>query len=122
MKYFTKSHEWLELDGAIATIGISNHAQELLGDVVFVEIPEVGTQLSAGEVCGSIESVKAASDIYAPVSGAVTEINPQLVDQPEIVNEAAESAGWLFKLRLDDSEQLSQLLDSESYQQLVADA
>ena len=122
MKYFTKSHEWLELDGAIATIGISNHAQELLGDVVFVEIPEVGTQLSAGEVCGSIESVKAASDIYAPVSGAVTEINPQLVDQPEIVNEAAESAGWLFKLRLDDSEQLSQLLDAESYQQLVADA
>ena len=122
MKYFTKSHEWLELDGAIATIGISNHAQELLGDVVFVEIPEVGTQLSAGEVCGSIESVKAASDIYAPVSGAVTEINPQLVDQPEIVNEAAESAGWLFKLSLDNSEQLSQLLDSESYQQLIADA
>ena len=122
MKYFTKSHEWLELDGAIATIGISNHAQELLGDVVFVETPEVGAQLSAGEVCGSIESVKAASDIYAPVSGAVTEVNPQLVDQPEIVNEAAESAGWLFKLRLDDSEQLSRLLDSESYQQLVADA
>ena len=122
MKYFTKSHEWLELDGAIATIGISNHAQELLGDVVFVETPEVGAQLSAGEVCGSIESVKAASDIYAPVSGAVTEVNPQLVDQPEIVNEAAESNGWLFKLSLDDSEQLSQLLDSESYQQLVADA
>ena len=122
MKYFTKSHEWLELDGAIATIGISNHAQELLGDVVFVETPEVGAQLSAGEVCGSIESVKAASDIYAPVSGAVTEVNPQLVEQPEIVNEAAESAGWLFKLRLDDSEQLSQLLDAESYQQLVADA
>ena len=122
MKYFTKSHEWLELDGAIATIGISNHAQELLGDVVFVETPEVGAQLSAGEVCGSIESVKAASDIYAPVSGAVTEVNPQLVEQPEIVNEAAESAGWLFKLRLDDSEQLSQLLDSESYQQLIADA
>ena len=122
MKYFTKSHEWLDLDGAIATIGISNHAQELLGDVVFVETPEVGAQLSAGEVCGSIESVKAASDIYAPVSGAVTEINPQLVDRPEIVNEAAESNGWLFKLSLDDSEQLSQLLDSESYQQLVADA
>ena len=122
MKYFTKSHEWLELDGAIATIGISNHAQELLGDVVFVETPEVGAQLSAGEVCGSIESVKAASDIYAPVSGAVTEVNPQLVEQPEVVNEAAESAGWLFKLRLDDSEQLSQLLDAESYQQLVADA
>ena len=122
MKYFTKSHEWLELDGAIATIGISNHAQELLGDVVFVETPEVGAQLSAGEVCGSIESVKAASDIYAPVSGAVTEVNPQLVEQPEVVNAAAESAGWLFKLRLDDSEQLSQLLDAESYQQLVADA
>ena len=119
MKYFTKSHEWLEIDGNNATVGITAHAQELLGDVVFVETPELEAELSASEVCASIESVKAASDIYAPVTGSVTEVNPALEATPELVNESPEAEGWLFKMTVADSSELDNLLDAEAYQALV---
>ena len=119
MKYFTKSHEWLEIDGDSATVGITAHAQELLGDVVFVETPELEAELSASEVCASIESVKAASDIYAPVTGSVTEVNPALEATPELVNESPEAEGWLFKMTVADSSELDNLLDAEAYQALV---
>ena len=119
MKYFTKNHEWLELDGDSATVGITDHAQELLGDVVFVEMPAADAELSANEVCASIESVKAASDIYAPVSGAVTELNPALEATPELVNESPEAEGWLFKMTVADSSEIADLLDAEAYQALV---
>ena len=119
MKYFTKSHEWLEIDGDSATVGITAHAQELLGDVVFVETPELEAELAASEVCASIESVKAASDIYAPVTGSVTEVNPALEATPELVNESPEAEGWLFKMTVADSSELDNLLDAEAYQALV---
>ena len=119
MKYFTKSHEWLEIDGDSATVGITAHAQELLGDVVFVETPELEAELAASEVCASIESVKAASDIYAPVTGSVTEVNPALEATPELVNESPEAGGWLFKMTVADSSELANLLDADAYQALV---
>ena len=119
MKYFTKSHEWLEIDGDSATVGITAHAQELLGDVVFVETPELEAELSANEVCASIESVKAASDIYAPVTGSVTEVNPALEATPELVNESPEAEGWLFKMTVANSSEIANLLDAEAYQALV---
>merc|ERR1711907_356029 len=96
MKY-TKDHEWVSLDGDIATMGISDHAQEQLGDVVYVELPEVGKMLVAGETMGAVESVKAASDVYSPVDGEVIEINEELVDNPALVNSGAESEGWFTK-------------------------
>jgi glycine cleavage system H protein len=116
LKYLS-SHEWarLEDDGETVTIGITDHAQELLGDVVFVELPEVGAELSAGDEAGVVESVKAASDIFAPVSGMVIEVNEGLEESPELVNSDPYDDGWFFKVRISDKSELAQLLDAEAY-------
>ena len=116
LKYLS-SHEWvrLEEDGETVTIGITDHAQDLLGDVVFVELPEVGTAIAAGEEAGVVESVKAASDIFAPVSGTVTEINESLEESPEFVNSDPYDDGWFFKLKISDADELSSLLSAEDY-------
>lgn len=113
---YASSHEWSrqEDDGSI-TVGITNHAQDALGDVVFVELPEVGRQLSAGDECAVVESVKAASDIYAPVSGEVIAINEALADTPELVNEDPYGEAWFFKIKPTDSSELDELLDAEGY-------
>jgi len=115
---YASSHEWarLEEDGSV-TVGISDHAQDALGDVVFVELPEVGSSLDGGDEAGVVESVKAASDIYAPVGGEVIAINEQLEDEPETVNADPYNDGWFFKLRPSDTSELEALLDAEAYQQ-----
>ena len=113
---YAKSHEWarLEDDGTVTT-GISHHAQESLGDIVFVELPEVGAFLKAQEEAGVVESVKAASDIYSPVNGEVIEINEKLVDDPELINKDPYGAGWIYKLRPDDEGELDELMDADAY-------
>ena len=119
---YTKSHEWvrLEEDGT-ATIGITQHAQELLGDMVFVETPSVGRTLKQGEECAVVESVKAASEVYAPISGEVTEVNPDLEGEPALVNTAAEDAGWFFKMTVGDESELDGLMDQAAYADYVKD-
>jgi len=112
---YAKSHEWVRLDGATAEVGITDHAQHELTDVVFVELPAVGRLLKTGEACAVVESVKTASDIYAPVSGKVTEVNPALSDNPALVNSDAYGQGWFFKVELTDPAELSQLLEAEAY-------
>lgn len=118
---YTKSHEWvrLESDGSI-TVGITDHAQELLGDLVFIELPEVGKQVSAEQELAVVESVKAASDIYAPVAGTVSAVNQAVADGPEAVNDDAYAA-WLFKLKPDDAADVAKLMDAAGYQQTIAD-
>jgi glycine cleavage system H protein len=117
---FARSHEWIRNEGdGTATVGISDHAQAQLGDLVFIELPEPDSQLQAGKECAVVESVKAASDIYSPVSGRVIAINQALTDAPETVNESAYGDGWLFRLRMDDPAQLDELLDADAYQDLV---
>ncbi len=118
--HFTKDHEWIRVDGDIGTIGITDYAQEQLGDVVFVELPEVGKTMSPGDEAGVVESVKAASEIYAPVSGEVVEVNAALADEPAKVNVAAESDGWFIKLKIADKAQLDELMDAEAYKAYVA--
>src|SRR3712207_614308 len=113
--YYTKEHEWIRVEGDTATVGITDFAQAQLGDVVFVEVPSEGTQLQKGKEAAVVESVKAASDVYAPVSGEVTEGNQALVDDPALVNSAAEGEGWFFKLRLSDPSELDGLMDAEAY-------
>ena len=115
-RYFTKDHEWLDVAGDIATVGITDHAQEQLGDVVFVELPEPGKEVTRGAETAVVESVKAASDIYAPVSGKVTESNSALEDNPAMVNENAEGGAWFFKLELTDKSELDGLMDADAYQ------
>ena len=117
---YAKSHEWVreEGDGSV-TVGISEHAQDALGDVVFVELPEVGAHLGAGDTFGVVESVKAASDLYAPVSGTVSEVNERLLDTPELINESPYEAGWLIRLELEDESELNDLLGAEDYQAMV---
>ncbi|WP_296059788.1 glycine cleavage system protein GcvH [uncultured Amphritea sp.] len=119
---FASSHEWVldNGDGTI-TMGISDHAQELLGDVVFVELPEVGREVDAGEEFSLVESVKAASDIYSPVAGEIVAINEALEDQPETVNNAPYDGGWIAKIKLADASQLDELLDAESYAASIAE-
>jgi glycine cleavage system H protein len=112
---YARSHEWVRVDGDIATVGITDHAQELLGDLVFVELPEVGAELTAGAECAVVESVKAASDVYCPVSGEVVGVNEALADAPEKINEDAYDAGWIFRLRLSDPAELDGLLDADAY-------
>ena len=113
---FKKSHEWVrvEADGSL-TIGISDHAQDLLGDIVFVELPEIGTQISAEDEVAIVESVKAASDIYSPISGEIIEVNEVLLDNPEIINESPYHEGWFYKLQPSDSEEIDELLSPEQY-------
>lgn len=120
---YAKSHEWVRDNGdGTATIGISDFAQDELGDVVFVELPEVGTMLEAGEDFGVVESVKAASDIYAPISGEVVEANEVLEDSPETINESAYEEGWLIKVSIGDAAELDNLLDAAGYQAMVDEA
>ena len=116
---FTKDHEWVELNGDIATIGITAYAAEQLGDVVFVEVPEVGKAVKAGDGLAVVESVKAASDVYAPISGTVTEANGALGDAPETVNAAPESGGWFARLRVDDPGQVEALMERAAYESFL---
>lgn len=119
---FLKSHEWVRVEGdGRATIGISDHAQELLGDLVYVELPAVGDALEAGAACAVVESVKAASDVYAPVSGKVLEVNSALTDKPETINEDAYGDGWLFVLQMSEPDQVKELLSPDDYEQALAD-
>lgn len=117
--YFTKEHEWIRVEGDTATIGISNHAQEQLGDIVFAEVPEAGRNLSKGQEAAVVESVKAASDVYAPVSGEVVEGNQAVADDPSLVNSDPEGQGWFFKLRLGNPSELDGLMDESSYRDWV---
>lgn len=118
---FTQEHEWIAYEGTEATIGITDHAQQQLGDIVYVELPEIGQTLTAQENAGTIESVKAASEIYSPVSGEVIEINPALEASPETVNSDAEKTGWLFRMKLADLSELDALMSADSYQAFIAD-
>ena len=113
---YTEDHEWIHLDGDIATVGITTHAQDALGDVVFVELPEVGTTYAQKEVAGVVESVKAAADVYMPLSGEVTEVNEGLRDEPSLANSDPTGAGWFFKVKLSDAGQLTALMDEAAYQ------
>ena len=119
--YFTKDHEWvrLEADGLV-TVGITDHAQNALGDIVFVELPEPGRSVAKGEACAVVESVKAASDVYAPLTGTVVENNAALIDDPALVNKGAEVAGWFFRLRLADPAAVSTLMNEGSYKEFLA--
>jgi glycine cleavage system H protein len=119
---FLKSHEWLRVeDGGLVTVGISEHAQSLLGDLVYVELPAVGEAVSAGAAVAVVESVKAASDVYSPVSGTIMSVNEALNDKPETINEDAFGEGWIFTLKLDDADQLNELLSPDEYASLIDD-
>jgi glycine cleavage system H protein len=117
--YFTDEHEWIRVEGDTATVGITRHAQEQLGDLVFVDLPKVGAALKKGGASVVVESVKAASDVYAPVDGAVTEINPAAAADPQLVNTAAQSDGWLWKMTLSDPSQLEGMMDEAAYLKMV---
>ena len=119
-RYFTEEHEWIEVDGDTATIGITDYAQEQLGDIVFVEVPATGTELAKGKEAAVVESVKAASDVFAPVSGTVTEGNSALEDDPALVNTAPEGDGWFFRLTIADAGELEGLMDEAAYKDFVA--
>lgn len=119
-RYFTDEHEWIDVSGDIATVGITDYAQEQLGDIVFVELPDEGKVFTKGDDAAVVESVKAASDVYAPVSGEVIEANDALEDEPALVNSDAEDEGWFFKLRLTDTSELDGLMDERSYKEFVA--
>ena len=116
---YTKDHEWVRLDGDVATIGISDHAQEALGDIVFVELPEPGRVVEAGEACAVVESVKAASDLYAPLPGTVLEVNQAIVDEPATVNTDPTDGGWFFKLSGVAFEAFAELMDEDDYAAFV---
>jgi len=116
---YTKEHEWVTLDGDIVTVGITDHAQDQLGDVVFVELPELGRDVIAGEACAVVESVKAASDIYAPLTGKVVETNSEITDDPSLVNSDAEGEGWFFRLEIDDTAAFEALLDADAYNEYL---
>jgi glycine cleavage system H protein len=119
---YSESHEWVQDNGdGTVTIGITDHAQEALGDLVFVELPEVGRHVGVEEACAVVESVKAASDIYSPLSGEIVEANEALVDAPETINQEPYADGWIFKLRLADAGELAKLLDADAYTQFAAD-
>ena len=118
---FLSSHEWVLVEDGVATVGVTDHAQELLGDLVYVELPETGTTVSAGDSVGVIESVKAASDTYAPISGEVIEVNDDLEDAPERINVDPYGDGWMYKLSVEDEEELENLLDAEAYSESIAD-
>lgn len=116
---YTKDHEWVRLEGDIATVGITDHAQNALGDVVFVELPEVGREVAAGEACAVVESVKAASDVYAPIAGRVTEVNNALADDPGLINREPTGEGWFFRLEPKDKAEIAGLMDEAAYHAFV---
>lgn len=120
-RYFTKDHEWLRVDGGIATVGITDYAQAQLGDVVFVEIPPVGSPLTKGKEAAVVESVKAASEVYAPISGEVTEGNAELEGDPALANTAPEDAGWFFKMTVADEGELEGMMDEAAYRDYTQD-
>lgn len=120
-KHYTKEHEWISVDGDIATIGITNHAQEQLGDVVFVELPAIGKAVTKGGDAAVVESVKAASEVYAPVSGEVVEVNKELEGDPALVNREAEGAAWFMKVKLKDKAELADLMDKAAYDKFAAE-
>ena len=115
--HFTKDHEWIRVEGDTATVGISNHAQEALGDIVFAEVPDAGRRLAKGQEAAVVESVKAASDVYAPVSGEVIEGNQAVADDPALINSDPEGEGWFFKLKLDNPGELAGLMDEGAYRE-----
>ena len=117
--YFTKEHEWIRVDGDTATVGISDHAQQALGDIVFAEVPSVGKSLARGDDAAVVESVKAASDVYAPVSGEVTSGNDALGDDPALINRDPEGEGWFFKLKLADPSELDALMAEDAYREWI---
>lgn len=119
-RYFTQDHEWIDIDGDVATVGITEYAQGQLGDIVFVEVPDAGRNLGKGDEAAVVESVKAASDVYAPVSGVVVEGNPALVDEPALVNSDPEGTGWFFRLTIADTGELDGLMDATAYAAFVA--
>jgi glycine cleavage system H protein len=117
---FTKSHEWVRIndDGSV-TVGITDHAQDLMGDMVYIELPEVGDEIAAGKECAVVESVKAASDIFAPLDGEVLEINETIAESPEIINQDPYEGGWMFRVQLGDDQNLDGLLDAKAYQEII---
>ena len=121
-KQYTEDHEWVEVSGDTATVGITHHAQDALGDVVFVDLPEVGGLFAQGEVAGVVESVKAAADVYMPVSGEVVEVNEALRADPSLANSDPLGAGWFFKVKLSDASQLDALMDETAYSSFAASA
>ncbi len=118
---YTKTHEWVKVEDGTVRVGITDYAQKKLGDVVFVELPEVGRMLRKGEVAVTVESVKAAESVYAPVSGEVVEINEELVSSPGVINQDPYGKGWLFAIKVEDDKELSELLDAEGYKKLIGE-
>ncbi|SOB80925.1 glycine cleavage system H protein [Sphingomonas guangdongensis] len=119
-RFFTQDHEWIEVDGTTGTVGITDYAQGQLGDIVFVEVPAEGRTLAKGDEAAVVESVKAASDVYAPVGGTVTEGNAALTEEPDLVNSDPEGAGWFFRLTLSDPDAVATLMDEDAYKSFVA--
>nr|WP_320143276.1 glycine cleavage system protein GcvH [uncultured Cohaesibacter sp.] len=119
--YYSEDHEWVEVEGDVATIGITDFAQKQLGDVVFVELPDVGKALEKGDEAAVVESVKAASEVYAPIDGEVSEVNAALEEDPALVNSDAESGAWFLKVKISDKSQLDDLMDEEAYKALIAE-
>lgn len=118
---YSKEHEWVKVDGDIVTIGITDFAQSELGDIVFVELPEEGDELTSGDSFGSVESVKTVSELYAPLSGKVVEVNEELEDSPEFVNESSYDKAWMVKVELSDKAQLDGLLDADAYSEMIGE-
>ena len=118
---FLSSHEWVLVEDGVATVGVTDHAQELLGDLVYIELPEVGSSVAAGDSVGVIESVKAASDTYAPVSGEVIEVNEELENAPDKINDDPYGDGWMYKVSMEDPDEVGDLLDAEAYSEAIAD-
>lgn len=116
---FTKEHEWIKTEDVVASIGITEYAQKELGDIVYVDLPSVGDSITKGDACSNIESVKAVSDIYAPISGEIIEINEALEDKPELLNQDPYGEGWIFKVRIDDSDELEELMNHEEYEEYL---
>ena len=118
-KKYTKDHEWISLKGEVARIGITDYAQQSLGDIVFIELPEIGKLVQAGDQVGVIESVKAASEIYSPVSGEIIEVNNELQNSPQIINEDPENAGWYMKIKLNNADELKKLMNLNEYKEII---
>jgi len=120
-RYFTDEHEWIDVEDDVATVGITEYAQGQLGDIVFVELPEVGALIEQGKDAAVVESVKAASDVYAPITGEITEVNPALEEDPALVNSSPEDEGWFFKMTIADEGELDGLMDEDGYKAFVAE-